>query len=62
MTDITMCLNKLCPNASSCRRVTARHSNYQSVAMFKYTVGKNGVICVNYWKNHGVKTNSRTYT
>jgi hypothetical protein len=55
MADITMCVNTLCPNASSCYRVTATPSEYwQSYCDFKYQVGAEGVICSNYWPTHKV--------
>ena len=46
-----MCINKLCPKSKECYRSTAKPSEYrQSVAVFKYTVGINGVNCEYYIK------------
>lgn len=48
MADITMCLNQLCPNAGSCKRVQATPSEWQSWMAFDYRVTENGVLCENY--------------
>ena len=45
MPDISMCLNKLCPNAPHCYRVRAKEWIYQSWVMFEYVVSVNGVEC-----------------
>lgn len=60
MPDITMCLNKLCPNSVTCKRVQSRPSDYQSYADFKYTIGVDGVICDNYWPTYQVKITDNT--
>jgi len=61
MADITMCLNTLCPNAATCYRITATPSeNWQSMAMFEYTVGVGGVNCSNYWQNYTAETAGNT--
>lgn len=49
MPDITMCTQTLCPNASTCYRVQAKPSDYQSYSQFEYTVSPNGVECEHYW-------------
>jgi len=51
MSDITICINKLCPIAGKCYRYTAPASDYQSVAMFEYTISKDGVKCDNFIRN-----------
>jgi hypothetical protein len=49
MADITMCVNKLCPNASHCYRVTAVPDRFaQSMALFEYTKIDKKVVCDNY--------------
>lgn len=50
MADICMCTNTLCPKAGICYRVQATPSHWQSMGSFKYTIGDNGVECVNYIK------------
>ena len=48
MADITMCTQKLCPNAAHCYRVQAKASDWQSTATFGYTISARGVECENY--------------
>ena len=48
MVDITMCTQKLCPNATHCYRVQAKPSEWQSIMAFYYSVGVNGVVCSGY--------------
>ena len=48
MADITMCTQTLCPNAAHCYRAQAKASDWQSVAMFDYTISARGVECENY--------------
>lgn len=46
MADITMCMNDGCPDRDNCYRATATpNEHWQSMAMFKYTLGVDGVIC-----------------
>ena len=40
MPDITMCVNKECPVRERCYRAMAIPSDWQSMACFKYEVGK----------------------
>jgi hypothetical protein len=51
MADITMCVNKTCPNKNSCYRQKAIPNNYhQSMAKFEYTSSVNGEFyCDNFW-------------
>jgi len=48
MPDITMCINTLCPDAGHCYRVQAKPGDWQSIAMFNYTISAHGVDCENY--------------
>ena len=54
MATFTMCSNKLCPNAGSCRRAQTigraqkMANKWQPFMCFQYTVGKRGVVCENY--------------
>lgn len=59
MADITMCLNTLCPNAEGCRRIQAKPSDFQSVQMFEYHVGVNGVECDYYWPIYEIKSTTQ---
>ena len=47
--DITMCSQKLCPNAPHCYRVQAQPGERQSVCAFEYTFAIDGVLCDFYW-------------
>lgn len=60
MPDITMCLNKLCPNAGTCKRVQSMPSDYQSYADFKYEISVDGIKCDSYWPTHQYKITSDT--
>jgi len=60
MADITMCMNELCPNAQHCHRVRAVPSDYQSWAMFQYTVSGRGVECAHYWPEYEIKHSNTT--
>lgn len=48
MSDITMCIQTQCPNASHCYRVQATPSHYQSMAAFDYVVEDGFVQCTSY--------------
>lgn len=52
MADITMCTQTLCPNSGHCYRVQAKASDWQSMAMFDYTISVRGVECDNYMPIH----------
>ncbi len=45
MADITMCTQKLCPNAGHCLRRIAQPSKFQSWCMFEYGLSPQGVVC-----------------
>lgn len=48
MADITMCTNRLCPEAQNCYRVQATPSvPWQSMTAFAYEVSAGGVVCSN---------------
>lgn len=49
MSDITMCAQTNCPNASHCVRVQAKASRWQSMAAFEFTISPQGeVLCDDY--------------
>ena len=60
MADITMCTQVLCPNAGRCYRVQAQPGYWQSMQAFEYTIGVNGVVCVNYLPMYGATTSNTT--
>jgi len=49
MPDISMCTQRLCPNAESCYRFKAKPSELQSYSQFEYTIDADGVNCEYYW-------------
>ena len=49
MADITMCSQKLCPNAAHCYRAQATPGEWQSVRAFEYVSAIDGVLCDAYW-------------
>ena len=49
MADITMCSQKLCPNATHCYRAQATPGEWQAYADFEYVAAIDGVLCDFYW-------------
>ena len=45
MPDITMCVNKECPLAETCKRFKSTTNEFQSMALFEYKITKYGVEC-----------------
>ena len=63
MADITMCTQKLCPNAEHCLRVQARPAIlWQSWATFNYTISLSGVACDNYMPMYRTEAAGSTTT
>lgn len=60
MADITMCVQKLCPNAGHCRTVQAKPGHWQNCAAFKYTVSEHGVECDSYWPTTAQTMDNKT--
>ena len=60
MPDISMCLNTLCPNAGSCKRVQSKPDKWQLFMCFSYTLGGNGVICEDYIPTHKTSASNST--
>jgi hypothetical protein len=48
MANLVMCSQMLCPNAGHCCRVQAKTIDWQSVAIFDYTISLRGVECKAY--------------
>ncbi len=48
MADISMCANQQCPLKDQCYRQTARVSDHQSYAAFKFTVIDGKVQCLDF--------------
>ena len=56
MPDISMCANKECPLKEQCYRWTAKASDWQSYADFKFEVLPDGKIeCDSFWDNSEYK-------
>lgn len=62
MADITLCTNKLCPLADSCKRISAVPSDWQSYAFFNYVVTTDWIICEDYLIDYNFMTTTTDNT